>query len=181
MTSYLPLMGRTKNEDRKSESHRKTTRGLPFETAFDELINETVLLFHRLRIVADEVHHQGEMTGGLRSILRSLDKGGAQTVPEMARVRSVSRQHVQMLVNQLAEAGFVEFIENPAHKRSPLVQLTSLGKKTVDAMNRREQKLLGKSGLGAPEKKLREAAETLRTVRAYFESDIWKRLLKTLK
>jgi DNA-binding MarR family transcriptional regulator len=151
------------------------------DSAFNVLINETSLLFHRLKIVADEVHHQGEMSGGLRSILRNLDKHGEQTVPQMARDRAVSRQNVQTLVNQLAEAAYVEFIENPAHKRSAFVRLTALGKKTVDAMNRREHKLLSKSGVGVPDKKMHEAAETLRAVRAFFESSEWKRMLKSLK
>lgn len=154
---------------------------LPAESAFDRLVNETALLFHRLRIVADQVHHHGEMTGGLRSILRGLDKQGEQTVPELARARSVSRQHVQTLVNQLVEEGLVEFIANPAHKRSPLARLTPRGRKTVAAMNRGEAKLLGQADLGAPDKKLIEAAETLSAVRAYFESERWKRLLKNQK
>jgi len=151
------------------------------ESAFNVLINETALLFHRLKIVAEEVHHQGEMSGALRSLLRSLDTHGAQTVPQMARDRSVSRQHIQTLINQLAEAGYVEFVENPAHKRSPFVHLTPRGKKTVGAMGRREQKLLSKSGVGVSDKKMREAAETLRDVRAFFEGSEWQRLLKTLK
>ncbi|MEP7337703.1 MAG: MarR family winged helix-turn-helix transcriptional regulator [Acidobacteriota bacterium] len=144
------------------------------------MINETSLFFHRLKIVAEEVHHQGEMSGGLRSLLRSLDKHGDQTVPQMARDRSVTRQHIQPLVNQLAEAGYIEFVENPAHKRSPFVRLTPQGKKTVDTMNRRENKLLSKSGVGVTDKKMREAAETLHNVRAFFEGEEWQRLLKTL-
>lgn len=167
--------------ERKTASSRKQKETLPAESAFDELVNETALLFHRLRIVADQVHHQGEMTGGLRSILRSLDKQGAQTVPQMARVRSVSRQHVQMLINQLIEAGYVELVSNPAHKRSPLARLTPLGQKAVDAMNHREAKLLAKTDIGVSDKKMIEAAETLRTVRALFESEQWSRLLKTTK
>lgn len=168
-----------------TELHKK--KGSPeqnealVESGFNELINETALLFHRLKIVAEEVHHQGEMTGGLRSILRGLDKLGAQTVPEMARVRAVSRQNVQMIVNQLAELGYVEFAENPAHKRSPLVRMTALGRKTVASMNRREAQLLSRSQLGVPENNLRAAAETLRQVRAYFESDHWQLTLKTNK
>ncbi len=165
----------------KKSSSRKLKEALPAESAFDELVNETVLLFHRLRIVADQVHHRGEMTGGLRSILRSLDKWGAQTVPQISRARSVSRQHVQMLVNQLIEEGYVELVANPAHKRSPFARLTPLGKKAVDAMNRRETKLLAKTDLGVSDKKMIEAAETLRTVRALFESEQWSRLLKTTK
>lgn len=154
---------------------------LPEESAFNLLINETVLLFHRLRIVADQVHHHGEMTGPLRGILRGLDKLGAQTVPQMARARSVSRQHIQALVNQLVEEGLVELITNPAHKRSPLARLTPFGKKAVDAMNRDEAKLMSKADLGVTDKDMGEAVETLRTVRAYFESERWKRLLKNVK
>ncbi len=150
----------------------------PVESPFNSLINETVLLFHRLRVVADQIHQRGETTGGLRSIMRSLDKSGEQTVPQMARARAVSRQHVQALVNQLVEARLVELVSNPAHKRSPLARLTSLGKKTIDAMNRQEERLMSKADLGATEKELRQAAETLQTVRAYFESERWKRILK---
>lgn len=147
----------------------------------DELINETVLLFHRLKIVADEVHHQGETSGPLRGVLRSLDKAGAQTVPQMARARGVSRQHVQVIVNQLVAAGHVEYVANPAHRRSPFVLLTPPGKKTVAAMNRREAHLLARAEIGVSDKKMHQAAETLRTVRQLFESAQWQRLLKTPK
>jgi DNA-binding MarR family transcriptional regulator len=163
---------------RASQSNRDAS---PAESPFNSLINETVSLFHRLRIVADQIHHRGEMTGALRSILRSLDKSGEQTVPQMARARAVSRQHVQALVNQLAEERLVEFIANPAHKRSPLARLTPLGKKAVDAMNRNEAALLSKSDLGVTEKEMRQTAETLGAVRAYFESERWKKVLKNAK
>ncbi|MGE0132694.1 MAG: MarR family winged helix-turn-helix transcriptional regulator [Blastocatellales bacterium] len=154
---------------------------MPAESEFDSLINETVLLFHRLRILADQVHHHGEMSGPLRGILRGLNKSGEQTVPQMARARSVSRQHVQALVNQLVEEKLVELTPNPAHKRSPLARLTTLGKKVVATMNRNEARLLSKADLGVTGKEMRKAAETLRDVRAYFESERWKRLLKNVK
>jgi DNA-binding MarR family transcriptional regulator len=166
---------------RKKGSSRKRLSELPAESAFDSLINETALLFHRLRIVADQIHHQGEMSGGLRSILRSLDKLGAQTVPQMARARNVSRQHVQMLVNQLVKESCAEMVPNPAHKRSALVRLTAQGKKVADSMYHREVKLLNQSDLGVTDPELQEAAETLRAVRALFESEQWKKLLKTMK
>ena len=165
----------------KKRAFRTKRDETPAESPINSLVNETVLFFHRLRIVADQIHHRGETTGALRSILRSLDKLSEQTVPQMARARAVSRQHVQALVNQLVEEGLVELIANPAHKRSPLARLTPLGKKTVDAMNHNEARLLDKADLGAPDKDLCEAAETLRTVRAYFESERWKRLLKKVK
>lgn len=180
MTIYLPLMNKINKNERKAGSSRHAPDKETTESAFDQLINENALLFHRLKIVADEVHHQGEMSGGLRSILRGLDKLGPQTVPQMARNRSVSRQHIQILVNQLTEAGHLEQIDNPAHKRSPLVQLTPRGKKGVKAMNRREMKLHTQMDFGVTDQKLREAAEILRAVRAMFESAQWQRLLKHL-
>ncbi len=166
------------NKEKNSVSARKTKKNDSAESAFNLLINETAALFHRLKIVAEEVHHHGEMSGGLRSILRSLNKVGELTVPQMARERAVSRQHVQMLVNQLADKGYVEFIENPAHKRSAFVRLTPQGKSAVETMDRREEKLLSKSNVRATEKEMLEAAEVLRQVRSFFESDAWKRLLK---
>ena len=164
--------------DGKKRAQRARRVASPAASPFDSLINETVSLFHRLRVVADQIHHRGETTGALRSILRSLYKMGEQTVPQMARARAVSRQHVQAIVNQLLAEGLVELTPNPAHKRSPLARLTTLGKKTVDAMNRNEAGLLSKADLRVTDKDLRQAAETLRTVRAYFESERWKRILK---
>src|SRR5215470_7661738 len=155
------------NSGGKKRASRARREESPSESPFDSMINETVLFFHRLRIVADQIHHRGEPTGALRSILRSLDKLGEQTVPQMARARAVSRQHVQALVNLLVEERLVEFIANPAHKRSPLARLTTLGKKTVDAMNHREAGLLSQADLGVPDQDLSQTAETLRTVRAY--------------
>ena len=169
------------NKEKKIVPASKTIESVNAESAFNVLIHETSLFFHRLKIVAEEVHHQGEMSGALRSLLRSLDNHGEQTVPQMARDRSVTRQHIQPLVNQLADAGYIVFVENPAHKRSPFVHLTTQGKKTVDAMNRREHKLVSKSAIGVPDSKMREAAETLRNVRAFFESDQWQQMLKTVK
>lgn len=169
------------NKQKTSASTRKVKSVETEETAFNQLINETVQFFHRLKIVADEVHQQGVMSGGLRGILRQLNKLGEQTVPQMARDRSVSRQNVQMLVNELAENGYVEFVDNPAHKRSPFVRLTAAGKKAVEAMNRREEKLFLKTGVGVSDDKMRQAAEILSQVRSFFESDKWKRLLKKPK
>lgn len=166
------------NKKKNPVSARKTKKPESAESAFNLLINETAALFHRLKVVADEVHHHGEMSGGLRSVLRSLNKRGELTVPQMARERAVSRQNVQMLVNQLADKGYVEFIENPAHKRSAFVRLTPQGKKAVETMDRREEKLLSTTGVGVTDKEMLEAAETLRQVRSFFESDVWKRLLK---
>ena len=148
------------------------------DSALASLIGEVVALFHRLRIVSEQIHRQGEMTSGKRGVLGSLDRFGPQTVPAMARARPVSRQYIQTLVNQLSDEGLVEFIENPAHKRSHLIRLTPKGKVLLDSMIQRETELLSLLKLDIQEKALRDGAGVLKAVRELFESKQWKELLK---
>ena len=110
-----------------------------------------------------------------------LDEAGQQTVPQISRARSVSRQHVQALVNELSAEGYVAFVENPAHKRSPFARLTARGQQFVQAMNRREHKLHEKLRIAISDQEMLAAARTLRALRAVFESEPWKRLARTLK
>jgi DNA-binding MarR family transcriptional regulator len=147
------------------------------ESPLASILGETVALFHRLRVVTEQIHRQGELTSGKRGILGSLDSSGPQTVPQMARARPVSRQYIQTLVNELAEEGYVAFTENPAHKRSQLVCLTPKGKELFHTMLQREGKVISRLKLGIPDKELQTAASVLRAVREMFESQEWKRLL----
>jgi DNA-binding MarR family transcriptional regulator len=121
------------------------------------------------------------MTAGKRGVLKGLDRLGPQTVPQMARARPVSRQHIQTLVNQLAAEGHLELVENPAHRRSHLVRLTPQGKGLVDSMSRREEKVLTRLKFDIPDKDLRAAAAVLRAVRHMLESDHWRRLVKSIR
>ena len=77
------------------------------------VIDETQSLFHRLKRAAEELHRDDGLTAGQRAVLKSLQNGGPQTVPELARARPVSRQHIQSLVNPMVRAGWVKLEENP--------------------------------------------------------------------
>src|SRR5215813_8522065 len=63
--------------------------------AMQEVFDEAVSLFHLLRALAARLHGQGEMTAARRGILRGLERLGPQSVPQLARARPVSRQHIQ--------------------------------------------------------------------------------------
>jgi len=67
------------------------------------LFDEIPATLHRLKAVATRVHGLDASSAGRRGILRSLDSMGPQSVPQMARARPVSRQHIQVLVNGLLE------------------------------------------------------------------------------
>jgi DNA-binding MarR family transcriptional regulator len=133
--------------------------------ALQALIDETRALFHRLRAAAGELHGQGAATAGRRGVLASLRARGPQTVPEMARARPVSRQHIQVLVNALARDGLVESAPNPAHRRSHLVRLTPRGEALIDAMRKREAQRLAEIARALPARDLAAAAATLTAVR----------------
>lgn len=85
--------------------------------------------------------------GGEWGILRMLVKDGPQTVPDMARSRPVSRQHCQTIANALEAQGYVEFVDNPKHKKSKLVRATRRGRERFQSM--RKQFLVA-AGVYAP-------------------------------
>ena len=70
----------------------------------------------------------------MRAVMEQLALGGPQTVPDMARARSVSRQHIQVLVNALVDRGIAENRANPAHRRSVKIALTPAGDRLFDEM-----------------------------------------------
>ena len=91
------------------------------------LMLETARTFFRLREAGKRTGGVTAWGGGLWGFLNSLALGGPQTVPQIARARPVARQRIQRLADEAAAAGLVEFIANPAHKRSRLVRLTGEG------------------------------------------------------
>jgi DNA-binding MarR family transcriptional regulator len=144
------------------------------------LFDEIPPLFHRLRMVADDVHGGHIITAGRRGVLRGLDRLGPQSVPQMARTRTVSRQHIQVIVNGLLKDGLAANEENPAHRKSPLVRLTAKGKRLLQAAGKREKQLLAHASFGLTAKEINRAADTLQSLRDLLESKEWREYVSTL-
>jgi len=136
----------------------------------ERLLNEVRLLWHVMLRSGEQLHASESVTLGMRAVLEFLSLNGSSTVPQMARQRSVSRQHIQALVDALLKQRMVNLIENPAHKRSVLMTLTPLGQATFERMKRRELRLYDKTDLGTSRLELRRAAKTLETVRLALRS-----------
>jgi DNA-binding MarR family transcriptional regulator len=131
----------------------------------DELFDQVRLLWHVLVQTTERLHEGEPVTLGMRAVLEFLARYGPTAVPEIARSRQVTRQHIQALVNELLELRLVSLDDNPAHRRSALVRLTAEGQKTVDRMMRRERQFLERLELEARPDDLRRAATTLGVVR----------------
>lgn len=98
--------------------------------------------FGRMRAIADALHSDLGVTAAMRAVMETLFDGGEATVPAIARLKRVSRQNIQVIVDSLLKAGLVQLADNPAHKRSPLVSLTKQGRGTFSEMRRRESSLI---------------------------------------
>lgn len=128
------------------------------------LLDEVRLLFHRATQAAEHLHRTEPMTAGGRAVLELLHRSGSASVPDIARRRHVSRQHIQLLVNALLSAGLVTAQDNPAHRRSPLIALTADGEATIRRMLTREQHLFQRLRLPVSDRELTQAAATLAAV-----------------
>jgi len=145
----------------------------PTQETLDTFTREVALLFFRMRQAATEYLGQGRHSSGRRSILKSLGELGPQTVPQMARSRSVSRQHIQKIVNELRDDGLVRPTPNPAHRRSKLIELSPAGRRMLESMDEREEALMAFLGEGLVLEDVRKATEIVRHVRGRLEDPEW--------
>lgn len=131
-------------------------------TAFYPLTLAVRRLFHKIGHAVAELHRDAEISVGMRAVLESVINGGPQTVPAMARIRPVTRQHIQGLVNALLDAGYVEMRDNPAHKRSKLVAATLRGEALFRKLRKTENAAFRKARIKPTPQEL-EAAERVIT------------------
>ncbi|MEJ8473494.1 MarR family winged helix-turn-helix transcriptional regulator [Roseibium algae] len=89
------------------------------------------------RAVAAKLEGTG-LTVGMRAVMEVLAEAAPMTVPDIARSLFLTRQQIQMIVNELEAKGQIERRLNPAHKRSPLFKLTKQGLHELGGVRARE-------------------------------------------
>jgi len=130
--------------------------------AIAELLLEVAQCFFRIRAAGQKTGLITSWGGGAFGFLRSLALLGPLTVPQIAQMRPTSRQRMQRLANELAAEGFVEFVDNPKHRRSKLVRLTPAGGRCYRELNMRFLAIVSTLGGGLSEAEVRGAKETVR-------------------
>lgn len=111
-------------------------------SALNPLIWKIRGLFQKLRTFSDAMLQDLGINASERGVLETLSDGQPLSVPQIAKQFSVSRQHVQTLVNELRSKGLITSVENPSHKRSPLVSISPKGKKLFALIIKTERDLL---------------------------------------
>jgi DNA-binding MarR family transcriptional regulator len=130
--------------------------------AIAEMMLEVAQCFFRIRAVGQKTGFITSWGGGAFGFMRSLALLGPLTVPQIAQMRPTSRQRMQRLADELAAEGLVEFIDNPKHRRSKLVQLTPEGSSRYREMNDQLLAIASTLGVGLSEGDIREATESVR-------------------
>jgi DNA-binding MarR family transcriptional regulator len=141
----------------------------------EHLFEETRLLFHALKQWVETLHQGLGLSAAMRGVLELLLRGGPMTVPDMARNRGVSRQHIQQQVDALLESELVERSANPAHRRSPIITLSDRGRALIQNMQAREQNAIARLQVGVSDNAVEEAAQVLAAWRVGLQRDAQRR------
>ncbi|WP_148572893.1 MarR family winged helix-turn-helix transcriptional regulator [Nocardioides caldifontis] len=137
------------------------------EAVYEVLRHVRPLVLESTRVVESRVAPLG-WTVGSRAVVELLAARGASTVPQLAGLLSLARQNVQRLVDGLRELGHVRVVENPAHRRSVLIDLTPAGHGAFARLHDQE---LDELATLAPEIGVRDLATAARVLAA-LERDV---------
>ncbi|RWM82641.1 MAG: MarR family transcriptional regulator [Mesorhizobium sp.] len=130
--------------------------------AITELMLEVAQFFFRIRALGQKTGLITSWGGGAFGFMRSLALLGPLTVPQIAQMRPTSRQRMQRLADELAAEGLVEFIDNPKHRRSKLVQLTRKGAARYGELNVQLLAIASTMGVALDEADIRKTADIVR-------------------
>jgi len=130
--------------------------------AVAELMLGIAQCFFRIRALGQKTGLITSWGGGAFGFIRSLAVLGPLTVPQIAEMRPTSRQRMQRLADELAADGLVEFIDNPKHRRSKLVQLTRKGAARYRELNARFLVISSELTVALSEGDIRKTTEIVR-------------------
>ena len=133
--------------------------------ALHDLFREVFKLHTALFEIMDRVHEQAGLSTSQHKIMSALSNIGPGTVPDIAAALGVSRQFVQTVCNDLLSRGFLEFTDNPRHKRSKLAALTEPGRSAFRQARQKENEIIERALPNIDPGKATEACELLGNIR----------------
>ncbi|MGE3601569.1 MAG: MarR family winged helix-turn-helix transcriptional regulator [Dehalococcoidia bacterium] len=129
------------------------------------LIDEVLAAFFDLRAAGQRIGVVTDAGAGAWGLLRSVAQEGPVTMADLARRRSVSRQYIQRLANELIDGGWLRLDDNPENRRSGLLTITPAGRRELQDMGRRIDAALLPVAKALAGQDLQRAAETVAALR----------------
>jgi DNA-binding MarR family transcriptional regulator len=145
---------------------RKTAEG----DTFTELVLEVFRLNGLLVAAGDRMAEPSGLTSARWQVLGVVDHAPAP-VATVARIMGLTRQTVQKTADALKCEGFVEYRENPHHRRARLITLTDKGWKALRQVEARQAAWADRIGQAVAHEALRAAVDGLRQARRRIEED----------
>jgi len=124
-------------------------------TALTRVFLSTFRLNGALIQAGDDLVRDLGVSSAQWQVLGAIDMGPLP-VAQIARDLGRKRQGVQPTVDRLERGGFVEFQENPNHRRAKLVALTKKGRSVLDEIGARQESWVNALAEELPERGLRQ-------------------------
>jgi DNA-binding MarR family transcriptional regulator len=147
----------------------------PAATAFSELVIEVFRVNGLALGAGDLLGQPAGLTSSRWQVLGVVDHGPAP-VSNVARLMGLTRQSVQLTADALERDGFIEYVENPHHRRAKLIAITAAGRKALRRVEERHALWADRLGKRLRLAGLRATLEGLRQVREALELDTSPRL-----
>jgi DNA-binding MarR family transcriptional regulator len=130
-----------------------------------DLFKEIFAVHVVLSAIMDKIHEQSGLTTSECRIMRVLEQGDKLTVPDIAVVLGKSRQFVQTVCNDLHAHAYLEFVDNPRHKRSKRVILTDSGQQVFCLASEKENMTIEQIISNVDQKKALQVCKILKKIR----------------
>jgi DNA-binding MarR family transcriptional regulator len=135
---------------------------------FTELLLEVFRLNGALLNAGDILTRPVSLTSARWQVLGVVEHGPVP-VANVARIMGLSRQAVQQTANGLEREGFIEFLDNPHHRRAKLMSLTEQGREALEYVTEQQAIWANKIGVKHRAEDLRKALEVLQALRESLE------------
>jgi DNA-binding MarR family transcriptional regulator len=134
--------------------------------AFSVLAVQVMRLAGALTAAGDGLARPAGQTSARWRVLAAVEQEPLP-VAAIARAWSLARQSVQRVADDLERDGLIVYVENPAHRRAQLVQLTSRGRSTLGRIQAAQREWANAVGAKLGVEELRTGRDVLaRTLEA---------------
>lgn len=135
---------------------------------FTELVLEVFRVNGLVLAAGDRLTEPVGLSSARWQVLGVVDHEPAP-VANVARLMGLTRQSVQQTADALERDGFIEYLQNPHHRRAKLIAMTPKGRQALREVEARHAQWANQLGTGVDLKSLRAALNGLRQVRQRLE------------